>query len=186
MLQSRDLRALAGLRAGALGARSWSGEYEDMIEEGDEDSWNDWVDEEWEVWVPCGLVLLLCLAVLQRLSSGVSAVWVGCWMTAVASLLSLVAVIPREERERWYARMRQEDIHVSVPVTMVLCATLASCLVASSLLLSSPDAPAPRVPLSGPAPLSARRAHGPVARLFRVLRRRCCTVLCSLFPSLPL
>ena len=186
-LQSRDLRALAAARAGALGGRVRRSD-EDMIDEGDEDSWNDWADEEWEVWVPCGLVLLLCLVVLQRMSSGGSVVGVGCWMAAVAGLVALVAVMPREERQRWYARMGQEDMHVLVPVTMVLCAALAFGLVASSLLLSSSsfDAPAARAPLPGRAPPSARQAHGPVARLFRVLRRRYCAVLCARALSLPL
>jgi hypothetical protein len=58
LLQSRDLRApLAAARA--LGGRAAN-----MIREEDEDLWCDFADRECEVWVPCGVVLLLCLAVL--------------------------------------------------------------------------------------------------------------------------
>lgn len=58
LLQSRDLRApLAAARA--LGGRATN-----MIREEDEDLWCDFGDRECEVWVPCGVVLLLCLAVL--------------------------------------------------------------------------------------------------------------------------
>ena len=52
LLQSRDLRAPLGGRA------------TNMIREEDEDLWCDFGDRECEVWVPCGVVLLLCLAVL--------------------------------------------------------------------------------------------------------------------------
>jgi len=58
LLQSRDLRAPLAA------ARALGGCAANMIGEEDEDLWCDFADREFEVWVPCGVVLLLCLAVL--------------------------------------------------------------------------------------------------------------------------
>ena len=154
-------------------------------------------------------------------------VLVGWCVAVVAVLVAIVAVMPREERGRWYAvllyciphcnilhytilthahilryaRVCHQEIHIGVPVTLVLCAAIAIVLVCSSHLLSSSHslflAPSDTSPVcqgregkreggkEGPcarAPLSRNSGggggagvKGAVARLLRFLRRRCRT-----------
>jgi len=83
-----------------------------------------WADAEFEVWVPCGVLLILCLTIIYRLCEGTAASLVlGVALSAGGAVLA-VALISRKEREMWWARTLFNDLPVSVPVTVVFFATL--------------------------------------------------------------
>ena len=84
----------------------------------------DWEEDEVEVWVPCGVLLLLCLAIVHQLSSGVAVQLVSGMIVAVTAGVVVLALTEREARETWWARTLFSELPVGLPVTIVLSTAL--------------------------------------------------------------
>ena len=103
-----------------------------------------WTQAEFEVWVPCGVLLVVCMAIRCHLCEGVAAMLATGLTLSAGAAVVVLAMTPRKEREMWWARTLFNELPVSLPVTVVFFATLLIFFVASrhSLVTSGPAAAA--------------------------------------------
>lgn len=133
-----------------------------------------WTHVEFEVWVPCGVLLVLCLAIRWQLCEGVAATLAMVLTCFAGAAVIALAVTPRREREMWWARTLFNELPISLPVMVVFFATLLIFFIASrhSLVVSG-TAPT-TLPLDGAAssgrsaPALATVRKGLMSRLRRL------------------